>query len=213
MIASLFEFFAELDLHILALVEAHGGWTHAILFLLLTCEVGLVVLPFLPGETLLFAAGALAALDALHLPTLLVGFAIAATAGNMLGYTFGRCLRVTLADNGKLPFVNQSRLARTQEFFHRNPRKTLIVSRFIPIVRSIAPFVAGTSRMHFGQFTRYTVLGGTVWAVGCTLAGFYFGQVPIVRENLGLGVLAIVAVACLPPLVAYVRNARRRPKH
>ncbi|MDZ4857968.1 MAG: VTT domain-containing protein [Candidatus Hydrogenedentes bacterium] len=213
MFSIFFNFFDQLDQHILALVDAHGGWTHAILFVLLTCEVGLVVFPFLPGETLLFAAGALAALDALHLPTLLIGFAIAAVLGNLMGYGIGRQFRFAVAEGRKIPLLNPANLERTKAYFQRNPKKALVVTRFIPIVRSIAPFVAGASCMNFGQFARYSVLGGTGWAVLCTMVGYMFGHLPIVRENFGLGILAIVVVACVPALYAVaVRPRRPRPE-
>jgi len=209
MLSAFFGFFDNLDQHILTLVETHGGWTHVILFVLLTCEVGLVVFPFLPGETLLFAAGALAALDALHLPTLLIGFAVAAVLGNMMGYGFGRQFRFAVSEGRKIPLVNAANLARTQAYFQRNPRKALVVTRFIPIVRSIAPFIAGASCMHFGQFARYSALGGVGWAVLCTLGGYFFGHVPIVRENFGLGVLTVVALACIPALCAMLLRSRK----
>ena len=204
MFSTFFEFFNQLDKHILALVEAHGGWTHVILFVLLTCEVGLVIFPFLPGETLLFAAGALAALDSLHLPTLLIGFAIAAVLGNVMGYGVGRQFRALLAEGRKLPLVNDKNLARTKSYFQRNPRRALVVTRFIPIVRSLAPFVAGASSMDFGVFMRYSILGGTTWAIVCTMTGYFFGHIPLIRENFGLGMLGIVLIACLPALCTMV---------
>lgn len=211
MIEVLISVFTELDSHLLGLVNEHGGWTYILMFAVLACEVGLVITPFLPGESLLFAAGALAATEALSLPVLLVGFTLAAIAGNVSGYAIGKGFRMYVATGRKLPFIDTKNLEHARELYEKNPVKTVIFSRFLPFVRALAPFVAGVAGMPFQQFLAYSVTGGLIWAVVCTLAGFAFGQVPIVKDNFSLCIALIIVVSFLPGLFSYAFRRIKTP--
>ena len=208
-IRGLVDLFLHLDEHLKTLLDAWGAWTYAILFAIIFCETGVVVMPFLPGDSLLFAAGALAALypESLSLATLLVVMTVAAILGDTVNYAIGRWIGPR-AFRPDARFLKHEHLERTQAFYERHGGKTIVLARFLPIVRTFAPFVAGVGRMRYGLFAWFNVLGGLVWVVLCTLAGFFFGNVPVVKENFELVVVGIVAVSVLP--VAWEMLAARR---
>ena len=201
--------FLHLDEHLHAVIEAWGPWTYVLLFVIILCETGLVVTPFLPGDSLLFAAGAMAALYPEHLGilTLLGLLFVAAVLGDTLNYWIGhavgpRAFRINTW------FLKHENLVKTQAFYEKHGGKTIVLARFVPIIRTFAPFVAGVGRMNYGQFLWFNVLGGFLWVVLCTLAGYFFGNVPIVKENFELVVVGIVLMSVLP--VAYELWATRR---
>ena len=201
--------FLHLDEHLHAVIEAWGPWTYVLLFVIILCETGLVVTPFLPGDSLLFAAGAMAALYPEHLGilTLLGLLFVAAVLGDTLNYWIGhavgpRAFRINTW------FLKHENLAKTQGFYEKHGGKTIVLARFVPIIRTFAPFVAGVGRMNYGQFLWFNVLGGFLWVVLCTLAGYFFGNVPVVKENFELVVVGIVLMSVLP--VAYELWATRR---
>ena len=193
------DLFLNLDEHLHRVIETWGPWTYVLLFVIILCETGLVVTPFLPGDSLLFAAGAMAALfpDTLGIVTLLVLLSIAAILGDSLNYAIGRWIGPRAFKIDKW-FLKHEHLERTQEFYARHGGKTIVLARFVPIVRTFAPFVAGVGRMHYPQFAFYNVIGGLAWVLICTLAGYFFGNFEPVKKNFELVVVGIVLVSVLP---------------
>lgn len=193
------DFFLHFDRHLQAILQACGLWTYAILFAIIFCETGLVVTPFLPGDSLLFAAGAIAAQmpDSLHIVPLLIVLSIAAILGDTVNYSLGRWIGPR-AFSGKVWFLKQEHLIKTQLFYDKYGAKTIILARFVPIVRTFAPFVAGVGKMNYSQFGVYNIVGGLIWVLVCTMFGYYFGSFPIIKQNFELVVLGIVAVSVLP---------------
>ena len=210
-IKSLLDIFLHLDAHLHAIIDAWGPWTYVLLFAIILCETGLVVTPFLPGDSLLFAAGAMAALypDSLSILLLLGLLFVAAVLGDTLNYAIGRWVGPR-AFRINAWFLKHEHLVQTQGFYERHGGKTIVLARFVPIIRTFAPFVAGVGRMHYPQFLYYTVVGGLAWVLACTLAGYFFGNVPIVKKNFELGVVGIVLMSVLP--VAWEIWAARRRK-
>lgn len=200
-----FDFILHIDVHLGQIIIDYGTLTYAILFVIIFVETGLVFVPFLPGDSLLFAAGAFAALGSLNLPLTLGLMIIAAIAGDTLNYWIGHFFGQKLVDNPKVP-INKEHIDETQKFFDKHGGKTIILARFVPIVRTFAPFVAGIGRMQYGQFLSYNVIGGLAWVLVATLAGFFFGNIPFVKENFSLVVLGIVFVSIVPMLVPLVKK-------
>jgi membrane-associated protein len=200
----------HLDRYLHDLILSMGGWVYLILFAVVFCETGLVVTPFLPGDSLLFAIGALAALGALDLWVVLALLFIAAVAGDTVNYWAGNYFgpRVFTQESR---FLNHRHLVRTEEFYERHGGKTIILARFIPIIRTFAPFVAGVGSMSYGRFLVYNVLGGFVWVFSFVLAGYFFGNIPLVKKNFTMVILAIIFLSILPGIIEFVRH-RRRPQ-
>ncbi len=209
--SQLIDIFLHLDVHLRRILEDYGTWTYLILFLIVFCETGLVVTPFLPGDSLLFAAGAFAALGSLSLPWLLVLLAVAAILGDTVNYWVGHFLGARLLNAKRFRVVRPEHLTYTHEFFEKYGGKTIIFARFVPIVRTLAPFVAGLGTMSYGRFMSYNVIGGLAWVLICTFAGYFFGNIPIVQKNFSLVVLAIIALSLVPAIWEMVRarNLRR----
>lgn len=209
------DFLLHLDQHLLDLVAQYGAWTYLILFGIVFCETGLVVTPFLPGDSLLFAAGAFAATGAFDLALLLLVLSVAAIAGDAVNYSVGRMLRHRLADRGRLPFIKPAHLEKTHAFYEKYGVKTIVIARFVPIVRTFAPFVAGVGEMSYRTFSLYNVAGGVAWVLLCTLGGYLFGNLPFVRENFSLVILGIIVVSLLPAvleiLLARARSRADKP--
>ncbi len=207
---SILDIFLKLDEVLHGVLQTWGPWTYALLFAIILCETGLVVTPFLPGDSLLFAAGAMAALypDDLNVVALLVLLSIAAVLGDTVNYAIGRWLGPRAFTIDKW-FLKHEHLERTQRFYERHGGKTIVLARFVPIVRTVAPFVAGVGRMNYPQFLFYNVVGGLAWVLICTLAGYFFGNFPVVKENFELVVVGIVVVSVLP-LAWEMWAARRR---
>ncbi len=193
------DLFLHFDRHLQTIIQACGLWTYAVLFAIIFCETGLVVTPFLPGDSLLFAAGAIAARmpESLNIVAVLVSLSIAAILGDTVNYALGRWIGPR-AFSGKVWFLKQEHLVKTQLFYDKYGAKTIILARFVPIVRTFAPFVAGVGKMNYSQFLFYNVVGGIVWVVICTMFGYYFGSFEIIKKNFELVVLGIVAVSVLP---------------
>ena len=203
------DLFLHLDTHLSQVIAQYGTWTYLILFLIVFCETGLVVTPFLPGDSLLFAAGTFAALGQLDLGFMILLLAGAAILGDTVNYWVGAAIGPR-AFSGELRFLKQEHLARTHAFYERHGGKTIILARFVPIVRTFAPFVAGVGTMSYRQFLLYNVVGAVLWVGLLVPAGYFFGNIPIVRENFTLVVLAIVAISLMPIVIESLR-ARRRP--
>lgn len=211
-ITSLLDVFLHVDDHLHALLEAWGPWTYVLLFAIILCETGLVVMPFLPGDSLLFAAGAMAALypDDLGIVPLLVLLSIAAILGDTINYFLGRWVGPK-AFSLDTWFLKHEHLQKTQGFYDRHGGKTIVLARFVPIVRTFAPFVAGVGRMHYPTFLWFNVVGGILWVVLCTVAGYFFGNIEAVKKNFELVVVGIVLVSVLP--LAWEWWAARRRGH
>jgi membrane-associated protein len=206
------DFILHLDKHLVELVQQYGTWTYAILFLIIFCETGLVVTPFLPGDSLLFAIGALAAKDALNVYWVSVLLIIAAIIGDTVNYWVGYYLGPKVFRSDSSRWLNRQHLLRTHEFYERYGGKTIIFARFMPIIRTFAPFVAGIGKMNYGQFLLYNVVGGILWIVIFVAAGYWFGNIPIVKRNFTLVIFAIIIVSVLPALFeAWRTRSRRNP--
>lgn len=203
----LIDFILHIDVHLAALVAAYGPWIYLILFLIVFCETGLVVTPFLPGDSLLFVAGALAAMGKMDVHALVGLLTVAAILGDTVNYTVGR--RVGLALFQRYPrLLKPAYLERTNAFYARHGGKTVIFARFVPIVRTFAPFVAGVGAMHYRRFLAYNVVGGIIWVAGFCYAGYFFGNLPVVRNNLEYLIFGIILVSFLPGIVGVLRHRR-----
>ncbi len=201
----------HLDVTLDQVIANYGIWVYAILFAIIFLETGLVVTPFLPGDSLLFVAGALAAKGSLSLSLLLGLLSVAAVLGNTSNYAVGNYLgpKVFLWPNSR--FFNRAALQRAHEFYEKHGGKTLVITRFMPILRTFTPFVAGISAMSFGRFQLFNVAGGVLWIVSLSLTGYFFGNLAFVKNNLTLVILAIIAVSMLPAVVAWLKNKFAKP--
>jgi len=199
------DFFLHLDTHLAEIIREYGTWTYAILFLIVFAETGLVVMPLLPGDSLLFAAGTFAALGDLN-PVLLILLLIAAAIlGDTVNYWVGNRIGAR-AFSGNVRFLKREYLERTQRFYERHGGKTIILARFVPIVRTFAPFVAGVGTMSYPRFLAYNVIGAIVWVTGFVTIGYLFGNIPAVKERFSLVILAIIAVSVLPIAIEIVKG-------
>lgn len=196
-LAQFADYFINLDVHLGELISNYGTWTYAILFLIIFCETGLVVMPLLPGDSLLFAAGTFAALGSLD-PWILCGLLItAAILGDTVNYWIGKSIGPR-AFSGNVRFLKKEYLEKTQRFYEKHGGKTIILARFVPIVRTFAPFVAGVGTMNYGRFLAYNVIGAIVWVTGFVWLGYLFGNIPVVKERFSLVILAIIVLSVLP---------------
>lgn len=201
-----FDFILHIDSYLQQIIDQLGTWTYAILFLIVFAETGLVIVPFLPGDSLLFAAGTLAAGGYLDIRILLPVFFLAAVIGNTVNYWVGHKIGPRAFSNRNARFFKPGYLAQTEAFFAKHGGKTIILTRFVPIVRTFAPFVAGVGAMRYGTFMFYNVAGALAWTLVLTLAGFFFGNIPVVKHNFEYVVLLIVLVSIVPAVIGYFRH-------
>jgi membrane-associated protein len=204
------DLFLHLDKHLSQVISHYGVWTNLILFLIVFAETGLVVTPFLPGDSLLFAAGTFAALGALDVPLLLVLLVAAAIIGDTVNYWVGAWIGPR-AFSGRVRWLRKDYLDRTHAFYEKHGGKTIIIARFIPIIRTFAPFVAGVGAMSYGKFLLYNVVGAVLWVGLFVLGGFFFGNIPVVKENFTIVILAIIAISVMPIVLEAVRARRGEP--
>ena len=204
----LVDLFLHVDEHLTDLVTTYQAGTYGILFAIIFAETGLVVTPFLPGDSLLFAAGAIAATGALDVTLLLVLLSVAAILGDAVNYTIGATLGRRISPNNR--FIKAEYLERTKEFYDRHGPKTIVLARFVPIVRTFAPFLAGIGYMSYRQFAVYNITGGLLWISTMTLSGYMFGNLPIVEKYFELVVLGVIAVSLLPIVIEWLRGRKRR---
>jgi len=209
LIAQLIDIFLHLDEHLSLVITRFGGWTYLILFLVIFVETGLVVTPLLPGDSLLFAAGTFAALGALDIRLLFPLLFAAAVAGDTANYWIGHAIGPRVFEMN-VPWLKREYLERTHRFYERHGGKTIFLARFIPILRTFAPFVAGVGEMSYGRFIAYNVFGGLVWTAGFIFLGFFFGNIPIVKENFSFVVVAIILISVAPMGVEFVSSRLRR---
>lgn len=208
-VGTLIDFILHLDQHLAEIIATYGLWTYGLLFLIVFFETGVVVTPFLPGDSLLFAAGAFAGLGSLNPWILFASLSLAAIAGDTVNYGVGRIIGPR-AFSGKIRWLRQDYLHRTERFYERHGGKTIALARFVPIIRTFAPFVAGIGHMRYSRFLAYNVGGGISWVGLFVLGGFYFGNLPVVKANFSLVVMGIIIVSVLPIVVEILR-ARRDP--
>ena len=211
-IKHLIDFILHVDIHLNELIVQYGNWTYGILFTIIFCETGLVVAPFLPGDSLLFAAGAFAAAGSLNESWLFVLLSVAAIVGNIVNYHIGHYLGPTVMEKRNVRFLNKEYLERTHKFYEKHGGKTIVVARFIPIIRTFAPFVAGIGFMKYGKFMFYNVVAGIGWVGIFIFGGYYFGNLPSVKNHFTLVVFAIIVISTLPAVVEFVRHKMRHRK-
>ncbi len=205
-IKSFIDMFLHLDNHMVELIAQYGVWIYALLFLIIFAETGFVITPFLPGDSLLFVVGALAARGDLNLLLLWALLFIAAVTGDAVNYTIGRKLAPKVFNKEKIPFLKQEYLDQTAKFFEKYGKKTIILARFVPIVRTFAPFLAGVGQMKYPVFFSYNVIGGFIWITACIGAGFLFGNIPFVADNFSVVVLAIVVISIIPAVLELMKH-------
>jgi membrane-associated protein len=199
----------HLDTHLLALVHDYGVWVYAILFAIIFAETGLVVAPFLPGDSLLFVTGALCGMGSLELQVLLPLLLLAAFGGDNTNYWIGRLLGLRLLTHASPRFIKHEHLEKTHLFFDKHGGKTIIFARFLPIIRTFAPFVAGIGTMTYRSFVMFSALGSLAWISSLTLAGYFFGNIPVIKNNLTLMIVGIIFVSFIPALLEFLRHRRQ----
>jgi len=198
----------HLDTHLLALTQQYGLWIYAILFMIIFSETGLVIFPFLPGDSLLFVAGALCGVGALDIYMLLPLLMLAAFMGDNTNYWTGRLIGKRLLKFGNSRFIKQEHLDKTHAFYHKHGGKTIIFARFLPIVRTFAPFVAGIARMHYRLFMMFSVVGSVSWIAFFVIGGYFLGNIPFIKDNLTLMILVIVFISLVPAMMEFIRHRR-----
>ncbi len=207
-----FDFIIHIDTHLSAIIQAYGIWTYLILFFIIFCETGLVITPLLPGDSLLFAAGTFAAKGDLDVTWLFILLSIAAILGDTANYWIGDYIGPKVFHKDNVRFLNKKYLDRTHQFYEKYGGKTIIIARFVPIIRTFAPFVAGIGSMTYLRFISYNVIGGIAWIGACVFAGYFFGNIPVVKQNFTIVISAIIVISILPGVIEFVRqrNEHRR---
>ncbi len=207
-IQNLIEIFLHLDEHLAEFVNSYGTITYAILFLIIFAETGFVITPFLPGDSLLFAAGAIAAIGDLNIFFILAILMVAAILGDTANYWIGHFFGQKIVDSPKIKFINQKHIDQTEKFFQKHGGKTIILARFVPIIRTFAPFVAGVGRMNYGKFFSFNIIGGIAWVSLFTLVGYFFGNIPSVKHNFSLVIIAILLISVVPIGIKFIKSKR-----
>ncbi|UOO80870.1 DedA family protein [Uruburuella testudinis] len=208
MISTIIDFIMHIDQHLSVLAADYGMWIYAILFLIIFCETGLVVTPFLPGDSLLFAAGGIAALGEMNIHLMVALLLVAAILGDAVNFAIGKYFGGRLFANPDSKIFRRAYLKKTHAFYEKHGGKTIIIARFVPIVRTFAPFVAGMGNMHYGRFIRYNIIGAVLWVVLFSYAGYFFANIPVVKNNLALVLAAIIVISILPAVIEIIRARR-----
>jgi len=209
LVTTFVDLFMHLDKHLGGIIQQYGVWTYLLLFLVIFCETGLVVTPLLPGDSLLFAAGTFAALGSLKVEWLYILLSVAAIGGDTVNYWIGHYVGPKVFSKEDVRFLNKEYLDRTHRFYEKHGGKTIILARFIPIIRTFAPFVAGIGRMTYGHFISYNVFGGLAWIAVFLFGGYYFGNIPVVKNNFTLVILAIIFISVLPVVIEFLNQRYR----
>jgi len=209
LIKGFIDLFLHLDQHLSQIIAEYGFWTYLILFLIIFVETGLVVMPFLPGDSLLFAAGTFAAKGDFNLSLLIFLLFIAAFLGDTLNYFIGNFIGPKVFSKD-YRFLKKEHLVKTQQFYEKHGGKTIIYARFMPIIRTFAPFIAGVGTMNYKKFISYNIIGGLLWVVGFTLIGYWFGNFPAVKKNFTLVIFGIILLSITPPLIEYLKSKFRK---
>lgn len=205
MIGTVIDFILHIDQHLTALSAQYGMWIYAILFLIIFCETGLVATPFLPGDSLLFAAGGIAAVGGMNIHIMVLILLVAAILGDAVNFMIGKYFGAKLFSNPDSKIFRRAYLEKTHVFYEKHGGKTIIIARFVPIVRTFAPFVAGMGDMHYGRFIRYNIIGAMAWVLLFSYLGYFFANIPLVKNNLGLVLGAIIVISILPAIIEIVR--------
>lgn len=205
----LIEFILHIDKHLGEIIKNYGTFTYLILFLIVFAETGFVFTPFLPGDSLLFAAGVFASLGSFNILILLGILMLAAIIGDTVNYWIGHFFGEKIVANPHLP-INQEHIDKTNRFFEKHGGKTIILARFVPIVRTFAPFVAGAGQMNYGKFIFYNIIGGVLWTSIFTLAGYFFGNIPFVKNNFSLVVIVIILISIVPIIIEVIKNRKTK---
>ncbi|MEA4902503.1 DedA family protein [Desulfitobacterium sp.] len=198
--------FLHLDQHLGYYMNEYGLYIYLILFVIIFCETGLVVTPFLPGDSLIFATGALASVGSIGIIPIFLVFCIAAILGDTVNYTIGHFLRDKVTAHEDIRFIKREYIDRTEAFFHKHGGATIIIARFIPIIRTFAPFVAGVGSMPYSRFIRFNAIGGIAWVSIALYSGYFFGNIPFVKNNFSLVIMGIIVVSLIPIFVTYIKN-------
>lgn len=209
LIKEFIDLFLHLDVHLNTVIRDYGMWTYLILFFIVFCETGLVVTPVLPGDSLLFAAGAFAASGSLDTTWLFLLLTVAAVLGDAVNYAVGHFMGPKVFSQANSRIFKKEYLDRTHQFYEKYGGKTIIIARFVPIVRTFAPFVAGVGGMTYAKFASYNIIGGVLWVAVCVGAGYAFGNIPIVKNNFTLVILGIILVSILPGIIEYLRQRQQ----
>jgi membrane-associated protein len=212
MILKFFDILLHLDKYINVVIQDYGQWTYLILFLIVFCETGLVVTPFLPGDSLLFVAGAFAALGSLNLVWVLVLLSVAAILGDTINYWVGNYIGPKVFQMQNSRIFKKEYLDRTHQFYEKYGPITIVIGRFVPIIRTFAPFLAGVGSMTYGKFLTYNVVGGIFWIFSFTLGGYFFGNLPFVKKNFTFVIFAIIIISVLPTVIEYYRQRKAAKK-
>ncbi len=200
------DFIIHIDVHLGEIIRSYGLWTYLILFIIIFCETGLVVAPLLPGDSLLFAAGTFAARGDLNPLWLFLLLSVAAILGDTVNYWIGNYVGPKVFHGEKVRFLNKEYLDRTHQFYEKYGGKTIIIARFVPIIRTFAPFVAGIGSMTYGRFISYNVIGGIVWIAAFTYAGYFFGNIPMVKGNFTLVIFVIIILSVMPGVIEFIKH-------
>ncbi len=200
------DFILHIDRYLTQITSEYGYLTYGILFLIIFAETGLVVTPFLPGDSLLFAVGAIAALGSIDIFLIIVLLIIAAILGDTVNYWVGYFLKDKIMSGDKIKFINKKHIEKTHEFYEKYGGKTIIIGRFIPIVRTFAPFVAGVGSMDYKKFIAYNIVGGILWILIFTIAGYFFGNLPVIKRNFTFVIFGIIFISILPAIIEYIRT-------
>ncbi len=200
------DFVLHIDVHLSAIIQDYGVWTYLLLFIIIFCETGLVIAPYFPGDSLLFAAGTFSAINALDIRVLLIILIIAAVGGDTVNYSIGHLIGEKIFKRDKIPLLNKKSLDQAHQFFERYGGKAIILARFIPIIRTFVPFVAGIGSMTYWKFVNYNVIGGIAWVTIFLLAGYFFGNLPAVKNNFSLVIIAIIIISVLPAVREFLRS-------
>lgn len=211
LVRSLFDFIMHIDVHLRDIVTQYHGWVYGIVFLIVFIETGVVIMPFLPGDSLLFASGALASLGALNLWISVAVFFVAAVLGDSLNYEIGRKIGKSIPANSFLGrVINQERMQKAQDFFDRHGGKTIVIARFMPVIRTFIPFIAGASKMRYRHFIAYNITGALLWVLIGVFSGYFFGNISFVKNNFSTVILAIVVLSLLPAFIGVIRSSLKK---
>jgi membrane-associated protein len=212
-IQSIIDFILHIDDHLVYIVSTYKTWTYLILFLIIFAETGLVITPFLPGDSLLFAAGAIIAKPESELNIFLACglLIIAAISGDLVNYHIGKYIGPK-AFSGRYKFLKKEYLEQTQRFYDKYGGKTIIYARFVPIIRTFAPFVAGVGSMSYGRFASYNIIGGILWILSFMILGYFFGGIPIIKDNFTLVIFTIIILSIIPPIISVIKEKRKHNK-
>jgi membrane-associated protein len=210
-IQNLISFILHIDEHLVEIIQNFGSLSYVLLFLIVFVETGLVIFPFLPGDSLLFASGALAAMGAFNIVLLLIVFFTAAVIGDAVNYQIGKKVGTAIKPNSLLGrVIDQKKMNKAEDFFNKHGGKTIVIARFMPFIRTFIPFVAGASRMNYRYFFIYNVIGAVLWVGICTIAGYFFGNIPIIKENFSTVILLIIFVSVLPVVISIMKSRLKK---